>query len=495
MENETSLKKSFSAWKRWGLGLDLVVRTAVVLAVVVMVNYLGARWSHRFFLNAAARYELSPRTAGLLKSITNEVQVIVYYDQENPVFPAISTLLREYRNANSHIHLTTVDYIRDMGEATKLKENDKYKPYLTGATNKNLVLFECAGTVIPVNGQAIGRYRYEEIPNPNPDQGKYHKHLLFYGENLFTAALFAAINPKPMKACYLIGHGEPRLDDAGEAGYQTFLSVLQQFHIEVQPLSLLGTNAVPADCNLLVIAGPSTPLLESERERADDYLRQGGRLLALFNPGSLGRLTGLESILAGWGVGVTNAAIAEPKLTSGKLDLIVMSFNDLHPVVNPLIGSGLHLILPRPVGRLEVGKVPADAPQVEVLAQTSPAATLDRGSRRGPGRFPLAVAVEKRNAPGVITERGATRIIVVGDSLFLCKQMIESAGNKDFLGYAVNWLLERTELMQGLGPRPVTEYRLAMTISQQHSAQWLMLAAIPGAVLAFGGVVWLRRRK
>lgn len=491
MEAGPPLKKSFSAWKRRALGLDLVVRTVVVLAVVAMVNYLGARWSQRFFLNATARYELSPRTTGLLKSITNDVRIIVYYDQENPVFPAITTMLREYRQANSHLHLETVDYIRDMGAATKLKENDKYKPFLTGATNKNLVLFECAGTIIPVNGQAIGRYRYEEIPNP--DTERYRKQLLFYGENLFTAALFAVINPKPLKACYLIGHGEHRLDDTGEAGYQTFLSVLQQFHIDVHSLTLLGTNAVPADCNLLIIAGPTRPLPESERERVDDYLRQGGRLLALFNPESLGHSTGLEAILASWGVGVTNVSITEPQLTSGKFDLYAMSFNDLHPVVNPLIGSGLHLISPRPVGRLEVGKTPADAPQVEVLAQTSAAAILGRGPLRG--RFPLAVAVEKRNAPGVITERGATRIIAVGDSLFLCKQMIESAGNKDFLGYAVNWLLERTELMQGLGPRPVTEYRLAMTVSQQHSAQWLMLVAIPGSVLVFGGLVWLRRRK
>ena len=49
--------------------------------------------------------------------------------------------------------------------------------------------------------------------------------------------------------------------------------------------------------------------------------------------------------------------------------------------------------------------------------------------------------------------------------------------------------------MQGLGPRPVTEYRLNMTQAQQRSTQWLMLAAIPGGVLVFGGLVWLRRRK
>src|ERR1051325_5106562 len=106
---ESPLRKSFSVWKRWGLVLDLVLRTAVVLAIVGMVNYLGARWYHRFFLGAHARQELSPRTLGLLKSITNDVRVTVYYDREDPLFTLITALLREYREANGHIFITSAD--------------------------------------------------------------------------------------------------------------------------------------------------------------------------------------------------------------------------------------------------------------------------------------------------------------------------------------------------------------------------------------------------
>ena len=492
MEDQPPLKQSYSSWKRWGFGLDLVLRTGVVLAVVLMVNYLGARWSQRIYLNAAARYDLSARTTGLLKSITNEVRITAYYDRENVIFPAIAALLRAYREANPHVHVTTVDYIRDLGAAEKVKADPRYRSYLTGGTNKNFVLFECGEAITAVNGQAIGQILIEQDPNAN--QLKFRKRTLFFGENLFTAALLTVLSPKQLKVYYLIGHGEHRLDDGGETGYQTFLSILKLNYLQVEPLTLLGTNPVPADCNLLIIAGPTAPLSEAERERVDDFLRQGGRLLALLNFESLARPTGLEHILAGWGVGVTNAVISDPKLTSGRSDLITMTFNG-HPVVNPLRGSALHLVLPRPVGRLDVGTPPADAPRVEVLAATSSAATLDRGPVRGPRSYPLAVAVEKRNAPGVITERGTTRILAVGDSLFLGNQMISSAGNTDFLGYAVNWLLERTQLLQGLGPKPVTEYRLAMTTAQQHTVQWLMLAVIPGVVLVFGGLVWLRRRK
>jgi LPXTG-motif cell wall-anchored protein len=34
-----------------------------------------------------------------------------------------------------------------------------------------------------------------------------------------------------------------------------------------------------------------------------------------------------------------------------------------------------------------------------------------------------------------------------------------------------------------------------MTTSQMTTVQWILLGAMPGAVLLFGGLVWLRRRK
>jgi hypothetical protein len=68
------------------------------------------------------------------------------------------------------------------------------------------------------------------------------------------------------------------------------------------------------------------------------------------------------------------------------------------------------------------------------------------------------VAVEKGAIKNVITERGTSRIVVVGDSIFLANHQMDSAANRDFAGYAVNWLLDRPHLLEGLGPRPITEY-------------------------------------
>ena len=105
------------------------------------------------------------------------------------------------------------------------------------------------------------------------------------------------------------------------------------------------------------------------------------------------------------------------------------------------------------------------------------------------------VAVEKGAIRGVTADRGATRIVVCGDSLFLSNGTIESVANRDFATYAVNWLLARNELLVGLAPQPIKEYKLSMTKSQQANVSWLLIAGMPGFVLFLGTLVWFRRRK
>ena len=105
------------------------------------------------------------------------------------------------------------------------------------------------------------------------------------------------------------------------------------------------------------------------------------------------------------------------------------------------------------------------------------------------------VAVEKGMIRGVSADRGSTRLVVVGDSLFLSNGYIENMAHRDFATYAVNWLLARNELLVGVAPRPIKEYKLTMSQSQRRTVSWILLGAMPGSVLFMGTLVWFRRRK
>src|SRR5206468_4310961 len=85
---------------------------------------------------------------------------------------------------------------------------------------------------------------------------------------------------------------------------------------------------------------------EKEIEKIDQYLSQGGRLLALFNFYSADKDIGLERILAKWGVEVGHNMIVYLETTGRTVDLVVTDFSTSHPVVNPLLQDMIDLIRP-----------------------------------------------------------------------------------------------------------------------------------------------------
>lgn len=53
-----AIPPSFSPARRWKIGFDVVARTFLVLAVVVMVNYLGGKFYGRFYLSSQTQLKL-----------------------------------------------------------------------------------------------------------------------------------------------------------------------------------------------------------------------------------------------------------------------------------------------------------------------------------------------------------------------------------------------------------------------------------------------------
>ena len=491
---------SFSRGRRWKIGLDVVVRTILVCAVAVMANYLGAQFYHRFYLSSQTRVQLSSRTLSVLHSLTNRVMATLYYDRKDDFYPDVVALLGEYHDANPKITVQTVDY-RDAGAAEKVME--QYRQFFTTPADKNLVIFDAGDKRVKIfPGDALMQKELEPVKSENPNQGKMEFErgpVAFNGELAFTSMLLALENPQPFKAYFLQGDGEPSLADSGNFGYLKFAVILAQNYIAVTNLELSAARDVPADCNLLIYIAPNKPappLAGTELQKIDQYLAQGGRLLTLFNYASISQPTGLEPILQRWGVNVAADYVKDAQNTMTGQDVRVRKFGQ-HPAVDPLAANDLSLqmVLPRLVSRVDEKNPPANAPQVTELAFSSADSTLAGDAAEPPRSYPLIAAVEQKTTAGVGNPRGSTRILVAGDSIFLGNYYIEGGGNRDFLGYAANWLLDRPRLLEGIGPKPVTDFRLTMTRRQQNTVRWLLLGALPGAVLLLGWFVSLARRK
>lgn len=503
MSDAPKSRPSFSPANRWRIGLDTVVRTALALAIVVMANYLATQFDHRFYLSSQTHIALSSRTLTVLKSLTNQVTVTLYYDTHDPnnFYQTLLTLANEYHEANKNISVRTVDYVTDPGMAEKVKEQYSL-PGSAASPNappgKNLIVFASGDRHDVVPGEAIVKYTLEQTAPDDPKQKELQfrrKPVTFNGEVMFTSKLLSLTHAQPLKAYFLQGHGESSLADNDLNGYAKFGLALVQNDLIVNNLELSGDAEVPADCNLLIIVAPIKPLGETELQKIDKYLQQGGRLLALFNFDQLrGQPTGLEPILQRWGINVVASYVKDPQYAIGDYGIEIRKFNQ-KSFVNPLTQLALEMVLPRPVTKVDWANPPANVPQVDELAFSSDASVLAGDTLATPRSYSLIAAAEQKPAVGVANPRGYTRLVVAGDSLFLSNQLIDVAANRDFLNYAVNWLLSRQELLAGISPRPVTEYRLLLTQKDRRQLNWLLLGVLPGSVMIFGWLVWLVRRK
>src|SRR5688572_25125905 len=140
-------KPTFSPARKWSISLNVILSTLALLAVILMVNYLGARHFWRLPLSFNAQTELSPLTQRILGGVTNPVKVIVFFEKQEPLFDSVWGLLKEYRFACPKLRVEAVDYISNPAAAELIRA--KYK--LASVSDKDLVIFDCEGRTRFVN--------------------------------------------------------------------------------------------------------------------------------------------------------------------------------------------------------------------------------------------------------------------------------------------------------------------------------------------------------
>lgn len=487
--------QSFSWARRWGASLNLLISVAAVLALVAMVNYLAIRHFTRFHWNKDTEAALSTRTREVLATLTNQVKVIVYFNSEDALFPRIKGLLKEYQFASPRIEVQYVDYLRDGAAARKVKQDYK----LTAQNDRDVVIFDANGSQVVANSGELSDYDTAAlIAGRSQEVTRTH----FKGEMVFTSKIYAVSAGRKTIAYYMLDNGQhPVVSDIPD-GYGKFIALLNdENNFEVRPVRLTGTNDVPPDCGLLIIAGPTTPLSSAELDRIQRYLEQGGRAIISFNSGSamIANRTGLEKLLAKWQVDVGQNVVSdrENSISNTGLDVVPVELGG-HPITAALRNARVLLYMPRTIRALRGGGSRTDDSRVTELLMTGPNSVVITDLRRREidpaqtGPKPLMAVVEK-SAPGL--QRGSTRIVVLGDSTVWGNQFISLDANREFAAAAANWLVSQSVLLSGIPPRQLKSYKVAVTQAQMQTMRWVLLGGLPAAVLFLGLLVSWRRRR
>jgi hypothetical protein len=211
---------------------------------------------------------------------------------------------------------------------------------------------------------------------------------------------------------------------------------------------------------------------------------------------------GIEAVLHRWNIQVGFDWVRDlGQGQAGDINVILTGNYGSHPIVRALLRSRIKLIVPRSVSMRPAPAGSADAPKVTEILFTSSQGQLlvaldaqGNAELRRTGAIPLAVAAEKGGIQGVGTDTGSSRVVVVGESMFVSNALIGDAANSDFANQIVNWLVNRDTLLTEIGPSPLSEYQIMLTEEQMSQVRWLFLGTMPGVVFVLGFFVWMRRR-
>lgn len=501
------------------VGANALITTLSVLAILGLLNYLAATHVRRLDVTENQLFSLAPETQQLVKNLKQPVKVWVFVPQPSA---RDRELLESYHRQSDRLSYEFVDPNAQPSVVQRLevKSNGDVVAELQPDGRKQYVQ-----TIAPTTGDSL------------VGEGGY------LSEVKLTSALEQLVSNRQSFAYVIQGHGEHPIDPSQGAISQA-VKTLKDKNVTVKALNLLETATIPADANVLVLAGPQKPLLQPEIKALDEYLNSGGNLFVMVDPNTN---PGLDSLLNGWGVTVDKRIVID---ASGRLAQLGPAFSSVsqygnHPITKDF-GNTLSIYpLAQPIdvkAQADVKSTPllftSDRSWAESNVKTQPL-KFDPGSdRQGPLVIGFALtrtvtpsaapapkpspnpspspsssaAVKSSPAPVSPTKPSPSpspsaatntvsdqkpkeaRLVVIGNSRFAEDGAVNQGINGDVFINSVRWLSHADDQSLSIRPKEAKNRRLGLSAQQANLATWTAIALLPliGFGSAFG--VWWRRR-
>lgn len=317
--------------------------TSVVLALALyaMVNYLSLRHYKRGDWTSSQIYSLSEKSSNILADLERDIDAVIFLSPSSEVYDAVDELLSRYEAANpQRFKKRVVDPARNLLEAQRLVE--------TYRIDRENVVIIASGD----DRRLLEEYELAEYDYSGAQFGQAPTLKGFKGEQLITSAILELVEDEKPKILFTSGHGEAPLERSATRSLSGAQDILGQDNFEIGTWASLGQSAVPADTDLLVIAGPTTSFLPPETELFSRYLDGGGRMLVLLDPvldtdGGI-KDVGLRDWLDHYGVQPDDDIVIDPasQLPFFGAETVFSAAYGNHPIVEPLAQSNVPVIFP-----------------------------------------------------------------------------------------------------------------------------------------------------
>ena len=453
-------------------GSYAIVLTCIVLALLVVVNLLANALPAsltKLDISASKLYSITSNTKAVVNALEQDVTIywVVQSGQEDDV---IDNLLAKYDSLSDHI-----DVVK--------KNPDVYPAFAKQYTDETV----SNNSLIVVSGE---KYRYVPYSDIYVSQGSAYSYSYttsFDGEGAITSAIDYVVSTELPIVYTLEGHGEADLPKA-------FADQLEKENIETKSLSLLTVDEIPEDAAALMIYAPASDLSAEEAKMLSEYVKSGGKLLALAGPVADGELTNLYGILSDYGVTAAQGIVSEGDREHYAFQAPYVLLPDLEDsdITAPLAEKKYMAIIPIAAGL----QLSSDSEAVSLLNTTDSAYSKLAGYKQtsyekeeGDIDGPFSLGVD-------IQDHSSGRILFFSSSYLLddMYNAYSSGANDDLVMNALSALMGDRQAMS-IRSKSLNYNYLTISESAASLIKLVMIGLVPLCYLAMGvATVWDRRR-
>jgi len=440
------------------LGINVLTLGLLVLVVLGLVNFLGYRHHKRWDLTSEKLYTLSDQSRSIVAGLKKDVDVIRFGRATDT---ALKDLVTEYVQLGPHVHYRDVD--------------PQEKP------------------------EIAQQYNVARMDQVIVSSGGHNETLSGTAEQDITNALIKVTRDTVKTICFVEGHGEKSTSSSEADGLANLDRNLKAQGDETKTVNLVSAGDVPAECSVLVLAGPKQSLFPQESQMIGKFLDTGGRALLLLDPETDPKL---DNVFQSWNISLGNNVVIDASgvgrmFGTGPAVPLVVDYGS-SPITQNFSGTMTFFPLARTVS--VANKTSGQPDGTELLKTSQRSFTVPNlktkevtydPKKDTAGPLSLAVAAEKDSGSGDKAKQA--RLVVIGNSAFASNQWGGLQRNGDLALNTLNWLAQDENLIS-VRPKKATDRRVILTETQERELLFVSLFFLPGLVMLSGVYIWIRRR-
>jgi len=479
VEKKSGLKASFQTLNFRG-GIYAVAVSAIAIILVIIINMVAGKLNINVDMTETGLYTLDEDTVEYVSAIEDEIK-LYYFVQSGTDYPEIDNVLERFDGLGKNMKVVEVDPIL----------HPNYASGLVGEEAASTLQFNSIIVMNETNGRSKLVLTTEMITS-TIDYETYTEIYTSDVEGQIASALMYVTSEELPVMYIMSGHGEVELTE-------TQKNLFAKNNVDMLTFDSLTGEAVPEDCDILLIHYPSYDFTEAQVEIVKAYMAEGGKVLINLDY-IAAEFTNLNALLNYYGVEMVPGIIYE---TDSRYYAQNMPYCLIPQMADHAITEGIQgvkrLFVPQATGLRVLGNKRSTITATELLTTTAGAYSKvdlysmgenkEEGDIDGP--FTAGVCVEE-------TYHGKTARLLVYTSYLWDDIVISenSYGNKELLINSVNHLAQMNS----------TFYAPTQNLNQQvpswnlSGAQFLLHVALkavllPLACLIIGGVIVILRRR